>query len=54
MLKIKILQIIAKLLGLRVHVYQNTSVITTIDVDNVESPNDFTQVTSVPERQIGD
>ena len=53
-LKIKILQFIAKLLGVRVHVYQSMSNIKTIDTDDIESPNDVKQYTSVPERQIGD
>jgi hypothetical protein len=50
----KIIQKIAQILGVRVHVYQTFSDIKTIDTDNVESPNDFKQTTSVPERQIGD
>jgi hypothetical protein len=53
-LKTKIIQTIAKLLGVRVHVYQTMSNIKTIDTDNIESPNDNKQFTSVPERQIGD
>jgi hypothetical protein len=52
--KIKILQTIAKLLGVKVHVYKSMSGIKTIDSDDIESPNDVKQYTSVPERQIGD
>lgn len=52
--KIMILQKAAKFLGVRVHVYRPYSKEKTIDTDGVESPNDFKQNTSVPERQIGD
>jgi hypothetical protein len=50
----KVVQKIAQIFGVKVHVYQSFSDIKTIDTDNVESPNDFKQTTSVPERQIGD
>ena len=53
-LKTKILQTIAKIFGVKVHVYQTLSKEKTIDTDDIESPNDFKQYTSVPERQIGD
>ena len=52
--KTKIIQAIAKILGVKVHVYKSMSNIKTIDTDGVESPNDVKQYTSVPERQIGD
>jgi hypothetical protein len=52
--KTKILQKIANLLGVKVHVYIQMSKEKTIDTDSIESPNDFKQTTSVPERQIGD
>jgi hypothetical protein len=48
------IQKIAKLLGVKAHVYSTFSKEKTIDFDGVESPNDFKQVTSIPERQIGD
>ena len=53
-LKTKIIQTIAKIFGVKVHVYQTLSKEKTIDTDDIESPNDFKQYTSVPERQIGD
>ena len=53
-LKTKIIQTIAKIFGVKVHVYQTLSKEKTIDTDNIESPNDVKQYTSVPERQIGD
>ena len=53
-IKIKILQTIASFLGVKVHVYKPFSKEKTIDTDGIESPNDFKQTTSVPERQIGD
>ena len=52
--KIIILQKIAKFLGVRVHVYKTMSKEKTIDFDDIESPNDYKQVTSVAERQIND
>ena len=52
--KTKILQTIASILGVKVHVYMTLSKEKTIDTDSVEGPNDFKQPTSVPERQIGD
>jgi len=52
--KTKVLQFVAKLLGVRVHVYQTFSGHKTIDTDGIEGPNDVKQYTSVPERQIGD
>jgi len=53
-IKIKILQTIASILGVKVHVYKPLSKEKTIDTDDIESPNDVKQYTSVPERQIGD
>lgn len=52
--KTKILQTIAGILGVKVHVYMTASKEKTTDTDSVEGPNDFKQPTSVPERQIGD
>lgn len=52
--KTKILQTIAGILGVKVHVYMDMSKEKTIDTDTIEAPNDFKQTTSVPERQIGD
>lgn len=52
--KTKILQKIAKFLGVRVHVYRPYSKEKTIDTEGIESPNDYKQVTSVAERQIND
>lgn len=52
--KTKLVQKVANLLGVKAHVYQPYSKEKTIDTDGVESPNDFKQNTSVPERQIGD
>jgi hypothetical protein len=52
--KTKILQAIAKILGVKVHVYRTMSSTKTIDTNDIESPNDVKQHTSVPERQIGD
>jgi phenylacetate-coenzyme A ligase PaaK-like adenylate-forming protein len=52
--KTKFLQKTAKFLGVRVHVYRQYSKEKTIDIDGIESPNDYKQVTSVPERQIND
>ena len=53
-LKTKIIQTIAKIFGVKVHVYKQLSKEKTIDTDDIESPNDVKQYTSVPERQIGD
>jgi hypothetical protein len=53
-LKTKILQKIASILRVKVHVYMQSSKEKTIDTDGAEAPNDFKQTTSVPERQIGD
>jgi ribosomal protein S3 len=53
-LKTKILKTIAGILGVKVHVYKQSSKEKTIDTDSVEGPNDFKQPTSIPERQIGD
>jgi len=52
--KTKILQKIASIFGVKVHVYQQMSKEKTIDIDGIESPNDYKQVTSIPERQIND
>jgi len=52
--KTKILQTIAGILGVKVHVYKDLSKEKTIDTDGAESPNDYKQPTSIPERQIGD
>ena len=52
--KIKLVQKVANLLGVKAHVYQPYSKEKTIDTDDIESPNDVKQYTSVPERQIGD
>ena len=53
-LKTKVIQKIAQIFGVKVHVFQGLSNIKTIDTDDIESPNDYKQPTSVPERQIGD
>jgi hypothetical protein len=52
--KTKILQTIASILGVKVHVYMMLSKEKTIDTDSIEGPNDFKQPTSIPERQIKD
>jgi hypothetical protein len=52
--KTKVIQKIAQIFGVKVHVFQSLSNIKTIDTDDIESPNDYKQPTSVPERQIGD
>jgi hypothetical protein len=52
--KTKILQKIASIFGVKVHVYKQLSKEKTIDTDGAEAPNDFKQTTSVHERQIGD
>ena len=48
------IQKLSETLRVKAHVYKTLSKEKTIDFDGVESPNDFKQVTSVPERQIGD
>ena len=52
--KTKIIQRIASIFGVKVHVYQAMSKEKTIDIDGIECPNDYKQVTSIPERQIND
>jgi hypothetical protein len=52
--KTKILQKIAGILGVKVHVYKQLSKEKTIDTDGAEAPNDFKQTTSIPERQAWD
>ena len=52
--KTRILQKIASIFGVKVHVYQQMSKEKTIDIDGIEGPNDYKQVTSIPERQIND
>jgi len=52
--KTMMLQKMATVLGVKVHVYMDASREKTIDPSDIEGPNDFKQYTSVPERQIGD
>lgn len=49
-----LLQKLATILGVKTHVYKTMSKEKTIDFDGIESPNDYKQVTSIPERQIND
>ena len=49
-----LLQKLATILGAKTHVYKTMSKEKTIDFDGIESPNDYKQVTSIPERQIND
>lgn len=48
------LQRIASIIGVKVHVYMDASKEKTIDGSDVEGPNDWKQATSVPEKQITD
>lgn len=49
-----LIQKVSSVLGVKSHVYKPLSNEKTIDTDGIESPNDFKQTTSVPERQIWD
>ena len=50
--KTKIIQTIAGILGVKVHVYMTASKEKTIDTDSVESPNDFKQTTGKYDEDI--
>jgi hypothetical protein len=52
--KTKMIQRIASIIGVKVHVYMDASKEKTIDGSDVEGPNDWKQTTSVPEKQITD